>query len=216
MGTRMAPQYANIFMADLEQRFLSSRPLMPLLYLHYIDDIFIIWTHGKEAFEEFYHDFNNFHPTINLSLDQSTQEIHFLDTMVLISDGHINTTLYWKPTDCYAYLHVFSFHPDHATRSIVYSQALRYNHICSNPSDRDKHLQDLYQAFLQLQSPPAEVKKQIDRARRCARNYIIHKETLEGNSKPFDNLLFSGCIRSLLEFSTKFWEPFLSQFTCII
>ncbi|MDF8238698.1 hypothetical protein P4715_15085, partial [Listeria monocytogenes] len=33
MGTRMAPQYANIFMADLEQRFLSSRPLKPLLYL---------------------------------------------------------------------------------------------------------------------------------------------------------------------------------------
>ncbi|KAM7176581.1 uncharacterized protein RBU57_002185 [Macrochelys suwanniensis] len=48
MGTRMAPQYANIFMADLEQRFLSSRHLTPLLYLRYIDDIFIIWTHGKE------------------------------------------------------------------------------------------------------------------------------------------------------------------------
>ncbi|CAM5115567.1 unnamed protein product [Eretmochelys imbricata] len=80
MGTRMAPQYANIFMADLEQRFLSSRPLKPLLYLRYIDDIFIIWTHGKEALEEFHHDFNNFHPTINLSLVQSTQEIHFLDT----------------------------------------------------------------------------------------------------------------------------------------
>ncbi|XP_074803977.1 uncharacterized protein LOC141984659 [Natator depressus] len=133
IGTCMAPQYANIFMADLEQRFLSSRPLMPLLYLRYIDDIFIIWTHGKEALEEFHHDFNNFHPTINLSLDQSTQEIHFLDTTVLISDGHINTTLYRKPTDRYAYLHASSFHPDHNTRSIVYSQALRYNCICSNP-----------------------------------------------------------------------------------
>ncbi|CAM5177646.1 unnamed protein product, partial [Eretmochelys imbricata] len=40
------------------------------------------------------------------------------------------------------------FHPDHTTRSIVYSQALRYNRICSNPSDRDKHLQDLC-SFLQ-------------------------------------------------------------------
>ncbi|CAM4529104.1 unnamed protein product [Lepidochelys olivacea] len=169
MGTRMAPQYANIFMADLEQRFLSSRPLKPLLYLRYIDDIFIIWTHGKEALEEFHHDFNNFHPTTNLSLVQSTQEIHFLDTTVLINNGHINTTLYRKPTDRYSYLHASSFHPDHTTRSIVYSQALRYNRICSNPSDRDKHLQDLCQAFLQLQYPPAEVKKQIDRARRVPR-----------------------------------------------
>ncbi|XP_074800310.1 uncharacterized protein LOC141982282 [Natator depressus] len=57
MGTCMTPQYANIFKADLEQRFPSSRPLMLLLYLHYIDDIFIIWTHGKEALEEFHHDF---------------------------------------------------------------------------------------------------------------------------------------------------------------
>nr|XP_048677943.1 uncharacterized protein LOC125623125 isoform X1 [Caretta caretta] len=124
MGTHMAPQYANIFMADLEQRFLSSRPLTPLLYLCYIDDIFIIWTHGKEALEEFHHDFNNFHPTINLSLVQSTQEIHFVDTTVLISDGRINTTLYRKPTDRYYYLHASSFHPDHTTRSILYSQAL--------------------------------------------------------------------------------------------
>ncbi|XP_074866010.1 uncharacterized protein LOC142021282 [Carettochelys insculpta] len=59
MGTCMAPQYANIFMVDLEQRFLSSRPLLPLLYLRYIDDIFIIWTHGIEALEEFHRDFNN-------------------------------------------------------------------------------------------------------------------------------------------------------------
>ncbi|XP_053899191.1 uncharacterized protein LOC128845033 [Malaclemys terrapin pileata] len=108
MGTCMAPQNANIFMADLEQCFLSSRPLVPLLYLCYIDDIFIIMTHGKEVLEEFHLDFNNFHSTINLSLDQSTQEIHFLDTTVQISDGHINTTLYWKPTDRYTYLHASS------------------------------------------------------------------------------------------------------------
>ncbi|XP_065428293.1 multivesicular body subunit 12B isoform X1 [Chrysemys picta bellii] len=173
MGTRMAPQYANIFMADLEKRFLSSRPLMPLLHLCYIDDLFIIWTHGKEALEEFHQDFNNFHPTINLSLDQSTQEIHFLAPTVLISGSHINTTLYQKPTDRYAYLHASSFHPDHITQSVVYSQALRYNRICSNPSDRDKHLQDLYQAFLKLQYPPAEVKKQIDRARRVLRSHLL-------------------------------------------
>ncbi|XP_065445349.1 uncharacterized protein LOC135982467 isoform X2 [Chrysemys picta bellii] len=183
MGTRMAPQYANIFMADLEQRFLSSRPLVPLLYLRYIDDIFIIWTHGKEALEEFHLDFNNFHPTINLSLDQSTQEIHFLDTTVQISDGHINTTLYRKPTDRYTYLHASSFHPRHITRSIVYSQALRYNRICSNPSDRDKHLQDLYQAFVKLQYPPGEVRKQIDRARRVPRNHLLQDRPNKDNNR---------------------------------
>nr|XP_048674333.1 zinc finger protein 189-like isoform X3 [Caretta caretta] len=197
MGTRMAPQYANIFMADLEQRFLSSRPLKPLLYLCYIDDIFIIWTHGKEALEEFHHDFNNFHPTTNLSLVQSTQEIHFLDTTVLINNGHINTTLYRKPTDRYSYLHASSFHPDHTTRSIVYSQALRYNRICSNPSDRDKHLQDLCQAFLQLQYPPAEVKKQIDRARRVPRSYLLQDRPNKENNRTPLAVTFSPQLKPL-------------------
>ncbi|XP_073188346.1 uncharacterized protein [Lepidochelys kempii] len=196
MGTRMAPQYANIFMADLEQRFLSSRPLKPLLYLRYIDDI-IIWTHGKEALEEFHHDFNNFHPTINLSLVQSTQEIHFLDTTVLINNGHINTTPYRKPTDRYSYLHPSSFHPDHTTRSIVYSQALRYNRICSNPSDRDKHLQDLYQAFLQLQYPPAEMKKQIDRARRVPRSHLLQDRPNKENNRTPLAVTFSPQLKPL-------------------
>ncbi|XP_074984960.1 uncharacterized protein LOC142072228 [Caretta caretta] len=197
MGTRMAPQYANIFMSDLKQRFLSSPPLMPLLCLCYIDDIFIIWTHGKEALEEFHHDFNNFHPTINLSLDQSTQEIHFLDTTVLISNGHINTTLYQNPTDRYTYLHASSFHPDHTTRSIVYSQALRYNRICSNPSDRDKHLQDLYQAFLQLKYPPAEVKKQIDRARRVPRSHLLQDRPNKENNRMPLAVTFSPQLKPL-------------------
>ncbi|XP_074924975.1 uncharacterized protein LOC142047212 [Chelonoidis abingdonii] len=185
MDTHMAPQYANIFMADLEQRFLSSRPLTPLLYLRYIDDIFIIWTHGKETLEKFHHDFNSFHPTINLSLDQSTWEVHFLDTTVQISDGHINTTLYRKPTDRYAYLHASSFHPGHITRSIVYSQALRYNRICSNPSDRDQHLQNLHQAFSKLQYPHEEIRKQINRARRVPRSLLLQdKPKKETNRTP--------------------------------
>ncbi|KAJ7324733.1 hypothetical protein JRQ81_017753 [Phrynocephalus forsythii] len=42
MGTRMAPQYVKIFMADLEQRFLNHCTQKPLLYLRYIEDIFLI------------------------------------------------------------------------------------------------------------------------------------------------------------------------------
>ena len=43
MGTRMAPSYANLFMADLEQTFLQ-RPIThnPLIWWRYIDDVFAI------------------------------------------------------------------------------------------------------------------------------------------------------------------------------
>ena len=46
MGTRMAPCYANIFMAQLAKNFLSGYPYKPLANYRYIDDIFIIWSHG--------------------------------------------------------------------------------------------------------------------------------------------------------------------------
>ena len=36
MGTRMAPCYANIFMAELEENFLSGYPYKPLAYYIYI------------------------------------------------------------------------------------------------------------------------------------------------------------------------------------
>ena len=48
MGTRMAPCHANIFMAELEDNFLSGYPYKPLAYYRYIDDIFIIWSHGLD------------------------------------------------------------------------------------------------------------------------------------------------------------------------
>ena len=42
VGTRMVRQYANIVMARLEEDIISDVPRKPLLYLRYIDDIFMI------------------------------------------------------------------------------------------------------------------------------------------------------------------------------
>ncbi|KAJ8042636.1 hypothetical protein HOLleu_09441 [Holothuria leucospilota] len=47
----MAPSYAIIFMADLEQRMLAGYPLKPLHYFRYIDDIFFLWPHGLPSSE---------------------------------------------------------------------------------------------------------------------------------------------------------------------
>ena len=53
MGTRMAPQYVNICMDRLEEDVISDFPLKPLLYLQYIDDIFMIWTDGYDNLVQF-------------------------------------------------------------------------------------------------------------------------------------------------------------------
>ena len=50
MGTICAPAYANIFMACFEEKFIY--PLInakTLLYLRFIDDIFMIWTKSEKT-----------------------------------------------------------------------------------------------------------------------------------------------------------------------
>ena len=41
MGIKMAPQYANIFMINFEENVLQNTHKKPLIYLRYIDDIFL-------------------------------------------------------------------------------------------------------------------------------------------------------------------------------
>ena len=49
MGTRTAPSYANLFMANLEEQLLSKYPTKPLLWLRYIDDILVVWDGDQES-----------------------------------------------------------------------------------------------------------------------------------------------------------------------
>ena len=53
MGTKLAPSFANIFMADFEEKFVYTHPLKPLIWKRFIDDIFFIWTYGDTKLMEF-------------------------------------------------------------------------------------------------------------------------------------------------------------------
>lgn len=53
MGTKIGPNYANIFMGTLESEFLSNAQLQPLFYRRFIDNIFLIWCHGEEELLKF-------------------------------------------------------------------------------------------------------------------------------------------------------------------
>ena len=52
-GKKFALTYASIFMDKIETNFLDTQEFKLLLWFRYIDDVFFIWTHGKEKLEEF-------------------------------------------------------------------------------------------------------------------------------------------------------------------
>ena len=131
MGTRMAPSYANLFLAKFETDALSRAPFQPFIWWCYIDDIFMIWTRSVQDLNTFTSFLNDIHPTIKFTCDHSFTSIPFLDVNVSLRNGKIVTDLYTKPTDKHQYLLHSSCHPIHTKRAIPFSLALRLRRICS-------------------------------------------------------------------------------------
>ena len=116
IGTKFAPPYSILFMADLEKRLLSDIDLKPYIWWRYIDDIFLIWEHGEESLKLFLEKINKIHPTIKFTADWSYSSVNFLDVKVIMKDGKIITDLYVKPTDTHQYLDSSSCHPYHCKK----------------------------------------------------------------------------------------------------
>ena len=168
MGTPIAPTFANFFMHDLEQRFFTTQSHLPLLYKRYIDDIFIVWTHGEEAFNQFFQSFNSFHPNITFTSNKSTTSVNFLDITIFKSTTNphqLQSKLYSKPTASFQYIHYTSNHPKSTKLSIIYGEALRILRNTSMPSDQETSLKQLTTHFRNREYPLATIKKIIQKAR---------------------------------------------------
>ena len=152
MGTSMAPSYANLFMGHFETNFLQTCLQKPIVWLRYIDDIFLLWNEGKDTLVNFISAANIFHPTIKFTFEISTSVIHFLDIAVHKTiDNRLETDLYCKPTDAHLYLHYSSCHPCNTKHSLPYSLAFRLLRICSTKEFLLKRLSELKDFLLNRQ-----------------------------------------------------------------
>ena len=177
IGTKFAPPYSILFMAELEEEILSEIELKPCLWWRYIDNIFFLWEHGEEKLKEFIEHLNEKHPTIKFKAEWSQTSINFLDVTVSLIGGKINTDLYVKLTGSHQYLHSSSCHPYHCKKGIPYSQALRLNRICSDPSSFDKRCNDLEKWLIERGYSEREFRKQVLRARSFSRDSLLDKES---------------------------------------
>jgi len=178
MGTKVAPSFANIFMAQFEETHVYNYHTQPLIWLRYIDDIFMVWDQGKDSLDDFLDHLNSCHSTIKFTSEISTEKIHFLDTTVHIDqDRTIYTDLYCKPTDSHNYLLYNSAHPNHLKKSLPYSQLLRVRRICTKLADFDRNATNLGAHFLRRHYPPHIVEDAIIKARRLNREDLLHPPT---------------------------------------
>ena len=69
MGTRLAPVFANIFMAMIDGSILAIEKFRGLIafYKWFIDDIFLIWTGTESEILECMSEINKLHATIKFT-----------------------------------------------------------------------------------------------------------------------------------------------------
>ena len=211
MGTPMAPNFANIFMDDFEERlidaFYCKTGKRPLVWWRYIDDIFCIWTDGEESLQEFLEFTNNFSENENMrsnikfTTNQSTQEVNFLDVTVKLNDGIISTTIYSKPTDSHLYLNSGSNHPSHVIRNIPKSQFMRLRRICSDTVDFSNQCARYENFFVQRGYDAQKIRNTIREIAKLPRDDLILP-----SKKKADNRVVFACN----------WHPHLSQLPNIL
>ena len=103
IGTKFAPPYAVLFMADFEEKMLESFEKKPMIWPRYIDDVFFIWEHGEEFLKVFIEQVNMFHSAVKFTAEYSKEEVSFLDVKIKLIDGELKTDLFVKPTDTHQF-----------------------------------------------------------------------------------------------------------------
>ena len=175
----IAPTLADLFMGDFGRRFVYTQASQPLLWAQFIDDIFVIWTHGREKLHKFISDINDCLSEIKFTYEISGKEISFLDTVVQLKENKLQTTLYTKPTDSNNYLHYRSAHPPHCKKGIPYGQFLRIRHICSNLVDFRDHASRKAAHFIRRGYPKKLVLDSLWRAHETDRDTLLSKGAQE-------------------------------------
>ena len=66
MGKKFAPNYANLFLAEWEEKALKKCVLKSSVYWRFLDDICMICEHSKEEFYKFVKILNTHHPSITV------------------------------------------------------------------------------------------------------------------------------------------------------
>ena len=120
MGSSLSPVIANLYVEHLEEHVLQTAPLSPRLWLHYVDDTFVIWPHRQDELQRFHQHLNGQHPNIKFTIEHEKEnKLTFLDVQVTRSNTRLCTGVYRKPThtDCYIPFHSH-YHQRTITRGI--------------------------------------------------------------------------------------------------
>ena len=134
MGSPLSPVIANLFMKDFKKKAIEQATHKPVCRFRYVDDTFVIWTHGQEKLTEFLNHLNRLHNKIQFTMEKEGH-LAFLDLDIYRKmDGSLGHKIYWKPTHTNLYLHQNSHHHPANKHSVIASLVHRAKALCDEDS----------------------------------------------------------------------------------
>jgi hypothetical protein len=129
MGSSLSPIVSSNFMEHLEKMTLDSAQNKTLLWLRYIDNIFVDWSHATGRLQKFLSNLNSLRPFIQYTMQiESESAISFLDVLVVRKGKPLTTKVCRKSTHIGRYLNFKSNHSLRVKRCIIQSL---HNRICN-------------------------------------------------------------------------------------
>ena len=142
--------------------------------MRFIDDILLIWEHGRAELDKFILHLNTVHRTIKFTSEISLNEVSFLDTMVHLDPTQgLSTDLFVKPTDSNNYFLYTSAHPRHCKRGIPFGQFLRIRRICSDDKSFLKHCIEKGKHFTRRKYPSDLIIRAFREALKVQRSKLL-------------------------------------------
>ena len=134
MGSPLAQIIANIFLLNLEEKFLKNCPkdFAPTNYFRYVDDTFVTFNQ-KEHGEKFLEYINNAHPQMKFTMEiEENKSLKFLDMEIHRKNNKFETSIHRKNTFTGLGMNFFSACPLKYKLSACKSLIFRAYKLCSN------------------------------------------------------------------------------------
>lgn len=173
MGTKFAPNYANLVLGFLEQKLHSQikgsygdaiATKLKTKYMRYLDDVFIIWDTTDGSFQPIFDMLNKMDPKIAFTCDSSGDTATFLDVKITKVNNKVITDIHYKETDTKQYLQYNSHHPRHIKNNIPFNLARRICTIVSDKKLKKQRLTELEGFLLKRKYPKGLIRQGIEKA----------------------------------------------------
>uniref|UniRef100_A0A8C5M9U5 Reverse transcriptase domain-containing protein n=1 Tax=Leptobrachium leishanense TaxID=445787 RepID=A0A8C5M9U5_9ANUR len=177
MGTRFAPNFANLYMDNWEKNILKERVNDIVIYKRYIDDLFLIWNGGEEKLEIFLRELNTQDPNIKLDTVWSRESINFLDLTIFPEGNTIHTRTFFKQVDSNSFIGKDSCHLNSWLEGVPKSQYIRMRRNCSKSTDYTIQASKLTSDFIEKGYDQQKLEKTKEEVAKVDRqDYLKYKE----------------------------------------